>query len=60
MASPVTVDPLESADDAFEFADARTLALTLETVTSPPKIEIVEMSAEALEVADVPGFAKAL
>jgi hypothetical protein len=36
------------------------LALTLATVTSPPKIEIVEMSADALDVADAPGSAKAL
>ena len=59
MTSPVTIDPAESADDFFEFADAFTLALTLATVTSPPKIEIVEMSADALEVADAPGFANA-
>ena len=59
MTSPVTVDPAESADDAFEFADAFALALTPAIVTSPPKIEIVEMSADALEVADVPGFANA-
>jgi hypothetical protein len=35
------------------------LALTPATVTSPPKIEIVETSADALEVAGWPGFAKA-
>ena len=57
MTSPVTVDPSESADDFFEFADAFDLALTPATVTSPPKIEIVEMFADALEVADAPGFA---
>ena len=59
MTSPVTVDPLESAADVFEFAEAFVLALTPATVTSPPKIEIVETSADALEVADAPGFAKA-
>ena len=59
MTSPVTVDPSESAEDFFEFADAFALALTVAIVTSPPKIEIVEMSADALEVADAPGFANA-
>jgi hypothetical protein len=60
MTSPVTVELPESADDFFEFADALALALTLPTVTSPPKIEIVEISADALDVADAPGFANAL
>jgi hypothetical protein len=59
MTSPVTVDPVESAEDDFEFAAALDLALTPEAVTSPPKIEIVETSADALEVADEPGSAKA-
>jgi hypothetical protein len=59
IARPVTVEPAESPDDFLEFADAFALALTVETVTSPPKIEIVWMSADALEVADAPGFAKA-
>jgi hypothetical protein len=52
IASPVTADPFESADEDFELADALDLALTVATVTSPPKIEIVETSADALEVAD--------
>ena len=59
MTSPVTVEPVESADDVFLFAEALDLALMPATVTSPPKIEIVEMSADALDVADAPGFAKA-
>jgi hypothetical protein len=59
MARPVTADPAESAAEAFEFAEALALALTPATVTSPPKIEIDETSAEALEVADEPGSANA-
>jgi hypothetical protein len=59
MASPVTAEPLESADEAFAFADALAFAVTVATVTSPPKIEIVETSADALAVADVPRLAKA-
>jgi hypothetical protein len=35
------------------------LAVTVPTVTSPPKIWIDETSAEALEVAEEPGVAKA-
>jgi hypothetical protein len=60
MTSPVTLEPPESAEDLFEFAEALALALTPATVTSPPKIEIEEMSADALEVAEAPGFANAL
>jgi hypothetical protein len=33
--------------------------VTVPTVTSPPKIEIVETWAEALDVAEVPGLANA-
>jgi hypothetical protein len=40
-------------------AEAFDLAVTLLTVTSPPKIEIDETWAEALAVADEPGVAKA-
>src|SRR5262245_48194813 len=59
MTSPLTTDPAESADDFFDLADAFALALTLPTVTSPPKIEIDEISADALEVAAEPRVAKA-
>jgi len=59
MTRPVTADPVESAVDAFEFAEALAFALTPDTVTSPPKIEIDETSADALDVADDPGSANA-
>ena len=57
---PVTSEPCESADEAREFADAFDVAVTLLTVTSPPKIEIVETWAEALAAADESGVANAL
>ena len=40
-------------------AEAFALAVTVATVTSPPKMLIVEISADALELADVPGVANA-
>jgi hypothetical protein len=55
----VTSEPCESAPEPRAFAEAFDFAVTLLTVTSPPKIEIVETWAEALAVADVPGVAKA-
>ncbi len=56
----MTSEPCESADEAREFADAFDVAVTLLTVTSPPKIEIVETWAEALAAADESGVANAL
>ena len=56
---PDTPEPPESPDDFVELAEALALAVTVPMVTSPPKIEIVETSAEEVAVAAVPGFAKA-
>jgi hypothetical protein len=55
----VTVDSAESADEAPAFADAFDFAVTVVAVTSPPSSETVEISDEALEVAEVPGEANA-
>jgi hypothetical protein len=52
MTSPVTVEPAESAAEERVFADALALTVTVSTVTSPPKMLTVEISAEALELAD--------
>jgi hypothetical protein len=56
---PVTAEPAEFAEEPRELAEAFALAVTVLTVTSPPKIEIDDTSAEALEVAEEPGVAKA-
>src|ERR671922_451907 len=58
-AGPLTDEPSASAADERPFADARAFATTLPTVTSPLKSESEETSADALEVADVPGVANA-
>ena len=52
-------EPAESAADARFEAEAFVLAVTVATVTSPPKMLIVETSAEALELADEPGVPNA-
>jgi hypothetical protein len=59
MTSPVTTEPAESAAEARGLAEAFALAVTVETVTSPPKMLTVEISAEPLELADDPGDANA-
>jgi hypothetical protein len=59
MTSPVTIEPAESDDEARELAEAFAFAVTVATVTSPPKMLIVEISAEALELAALPGVANA-
>ncbi len=59
MTSPVMFEPAESAADARFEAEAFVLAVTVATVTSPPKMLIVETSAEALELADEPGVPNA-
>jgi hypothetical protein len=55
----LTIEPAESADEAVAFADALLFALTDVAVTSPLRIAIVEISADALAVAEGPGEAKA-
>jgi hypothetical protein len=59
MERPVTAEPAESTAEACEFAEAFAFAVTVVTVTSPPKIAIDETSAEALDVAEEPGVANA-
>src|SRR5262245_39436366 len=59
ITSPVTVEPLASPAEDVVVADAFAFANTVWTVTSPPKSEIVETCAEALELEGVPGAANA-
>ncbi len=59
MTRPVRVEPSESAEEARVLALALAFAVTVATVTSPPKMLTVEISAEALELADEPGVANA-
>jgi hypothetical protein len=59
MTSPVTAEPAESAAEARVLAEAFVFAVTVATVTSPPKMLTVEISADALDVAEAPGVAKA-
>jgi len=61
---PSTVRPLTAEPDASALAPlapaaARVFATTLPTVTSPPKSESDETSADALDVVDEPLAAKA-
>src|SRR5207249_6533073 len=57
--SPVTSEPAESAAALCAFAPAFAFAVTAVAVTSPPRMVIVETSADALAVAEVPGVANA-
>ena len=59
MTRPLTADSAESTEEEPAFAEALLFALTDVTVTSPLKIAIVEISADALAVAEEPGVAKA-
>ena len=59
MTRPVTIEPAASADEARALAAAFALAVTVATVTSPPKMLTVEISAEALAVAEAAGVANA-
>ena len=53
------IDPAESAAEARVLAAALAFTVTVATVTSPPKMLTVEISADALELADEPRVANA-